>query len=160
MARAGRWVYDDGEFVISGSPTVQADDILNFLAPPVNSTVRRIIGQVDVWLAAPPGSVQNYQMRLAVHQLGQLASIDEATANDFPNRFPWRAALGLYTEHWDPINERWWARNSIRFDVDGDRILTASNPTLRFAAQPTGVPRSDGFFVVTWSTRTFVSDPP
>lgn len=160
MARPGRWVFDDGEFVFSGATTVQSDDILNLASPPAGSTVRRVIGQVDIWLTSPPGSVQNYQMRLAVHQLGALASLSEATANDFPNRWPWRAALGLYQENWDPRNERYWARNGIRFDVDGDRILTASNPTYRFAAEPTGVPRSDGFFVVTWSTRTFVLDPP
>lgn len=159
MARPGHWIYDDNEMVFT-STTVQADDILGGGSHPVGSTVRRIIGHVDVWLVAPVNSIQNYQLRIAVHQLGAAAALDEATCNSFPNRFPYRTALGLYQENWDPIRKRYWARNSVSFDVDGDRILTASNTTLRFACQPTGVPRFDGFWVVTATTRVFVSDPP
>lgn len=159
MARLGRWITDDGEQVFAGNTTPQFDDILSQVPPPVGSTIQRQIGHVDVWLTAPPGSVQNYQMRLACHSLGGLAQLDDVTANDFPRNFLWRTALGLYREHWDPHERRHWARNSVSWDVDGDRILTASNPTFRFACQPTGVPRSDGFFVVTWTTRTWVKWP-
>lgn len=159
MARPGRWIYDDNEFLIT-STAVQADDILGGASHPAGSTVRRVIGHVDAWLQAPPGSVQNYLLRVAVHQLGAAADIDEGTANAFPSRFPYRTTLGLYATQWDPQRQAFWYTNSVSFDVDGDRILTASNPTLRLAVQPTGVPRSDGFIFVTASTRTFVSDPP
>lgn len=160
MARPGKWIYSNPEIVFTTSGAVQANDILAGGSHPVGSTVRRIIGQVDVWLAAPFNSTQNYLMRLAVHQLGAGASLDSGTCNSFPNRFPWWAGCGLYLENWDPVKNRYWARNTIRFDVDGDRKLTSSNTTLRFAAHPTGMPRFDGFWVVTASIRTFVSDPP
>lgn len=159
MARPGKWIYDDNEFLIT-STAVQADDILGGGLHPTNSTVRRIIGRVDAWLKAPPGSTLNYQLRVAVHQLGAGASLDEATCNSFPNRFPFRTAIGLYQANYDPQDDVHWDRQSFNFDVDGDRILTASNPTLRLAVQTTGVPRADGFIFVTATTRTFVSDPP
>lgn len=159
MARLRRWIYADTEMVFSGSTAVQTRSLTLDVPPPVGSTVQRIVGHVDVWLAAPPGSPQNYQMRLAAHHLGSGASLDDGTANSFPRAFLWWTALGLYTEHYDPSRDRSWARNSVSFDVDGDRILTASNPSFRFAAQPTGVPRSDGFFVVTAAFRTLVLWP-
>lgn len=158
MARPGKWIYDDNEMLVT-STTPVADDILGGGTHPVGSTVRRIIGHADVWLAAPPGSVPNYQLRIAVHQLGAAANIDEATANSFPKAFPYRTALGLFATQWDPINERFWYTNSVSWDVDGDRILTASNTTIRLAVQATGVPRSDGFIFVAATTRVFVSDP-
>ncbi len=159
MARVGRWIFADTEMVFSGSTAVQTRSLTLDVPPPVGSTVRRIIGHVDVWLAAPPGSVQNYQMRLACHHLGAGASLDTGTANSFPRAWLWRTALGLYIEDYDAQRDRNWARNSVSFDVDGDRILTASNPSFRFAAQPTGVPRSDGFFVLTAAFRTWVLWP-
>lgn len=159
MARVGRWIFADTEMVFSGAPSIQTRSLTLDVPPPVGSTVQRIIGSVDVWLAAPPGSPQNYQLFLACHHLGAGAALDDGTANGFPRAFLWRSALGLYVEHYDPVRDRSWARNSVRFDVDGDRILTASNPSFRFAAQPTGVPRSDGFIVVTATFRTWVKWP-
>lgn len=159
MARKRRWCYATTEMIFSGSTTPQTRSLTLDVGPPVGSTVQRIIGRVDVWLAAPPGSVQNYQLRLACHHLGAGASLDEGTANSFPKAFLWWTALGLYVEHYDPSRDRSWARNSIDVDVDGDRILTSSNPSFRFAAQPTGVPRSDGFIVVTAAFRTLVLWP-
>jgi hypothetical protein len=160
LARPGKWIYLDSENVFSGSTATQAVDILQLAPHPVGSTVRRIIGHVDVWLVMPPGSVPNYKLRIAVHQLGGAAGLDDSTLNGFPDKVPYWTTLGLYTENWDPQARRYWARNAVSFDVDGDRKLTAANTTLRIAFQPTGVPRSDGFWVVTWETRCFVSDPP
>lgn len=159
MARLRRWIHEDGENVFAGDTTPQFNDLFDAVPPPVGSTVQRTIGHVDIWLAAPPGSVQNYAFNLAVHSLGGLAQLNDATANQFPRNFLWRTRLGLYLEHWDPQRERHWARNSVSFDVDGDRILTAANPMFRFAMQPTGVPRSDGFFVVTWTVSCTVLWP-
>ncbi len=157
MARPGRWIYNDFEWVFT-TTAVQADDILNGLAP-VGATVRRVIGRVDVFLNAPFGSVPNYVMKLAVHQLGALAGVNTDTANANQNRYPWYHSMGLYTEFWEPFVGRYRMVRSVQFDVDGDRILTTSNPTLRMAAQPTGVPREGGYFVVTAFTRTFISFP-
>jgi hypothetical protein len=159
VARLRRWVYADTEMVFSDVTTPQTRSLTLDASPPVGSTVQRIIGHVDVWLVAPIGSVVNYQLRLACHNLGAGASIDDGTANSFPRAFLWWTSMGLYMEHWDPIRRRYWARNSVSFDVDGDRKLTASNPSFRFAAQPTGVPREDGFIVVTADFRTIVLWP-
>lgn len=157
--RQGRWIYADTEMIFSGSTAVQTRSLTLDVPPPVGSTLQRIVGHVDVWLAAPPGSPQNYQLRLAAHNLGAAANIDSGTANNFPRAFLWRTALGLYVENFDERRDRSWARNSVSVDVDGDRKLTASNPSVRFAAQPTGVPRTDGFIVITAAFRTFVLWP-
>jgi hypothetical protein len=157
MARPGRWIYGDTEMVFT-SVGVQAVDILQGLAA-VGSTVRRIIGRVDVFLNAPYNSTPNYVMRMAVHQLGAAAGVNTATANANQNRYPWYHSMGLYTETFHELPNRYRMVRTVEFDVDGDRKLTASNPTLRLAVQPSGVPRFDGYFVVTAFTRVFISFP-
>lgn len=157
MPRPGRWFATAFNVPVSAIG-VNAISII-FPTPPTGSTIERILLHVDVFEFFPGTIGDNSGLIFAIHNLGAGAQINQNVHDQFPDHFMLWEQRRLFAHTESPGLGTFWDRQSYDFDLRGKRDMTTSNPEMRFAYDFANLP-GGATAVISWSTRTFLLDPP